>query len=91
MEADKTQRAVALESHAGTLGDTMGDLKDDSQAFQLINLGRYRRRLAKGFECILHFRIVDMCIDHRCGQVRMTEYLLGQPNLARLTIKVSGK
>jgi len=34
---------------------------------------------------------VDVGVDHRGGEVGMTEHLLNQADLARLTVEVSGE
>jgi len=54
-------------------------------------LDRYRRRLAKGFKRCLHLLVEDVGVDHRSGEVCMTEDLLHQADLARLTMKVRSK
>ena len=59
----------------------------DKQRAKENGLDRYRRRLAKGFERSLHFRVVNVGIDHRCGQVGVTEHLLNQADLACLPVE----
>ena len=53
-----------------------------------IRLYRYRRRLAKGFEGFVQLLVDDVGINHRCGEIGMSEHLLHEPDLPRFSVEV---